>query len=62
MTKIGHNERTSLPEAMVALLPTERKELVHTAMVECMQVEGEKKSVSYTPAWQTWYVFGAGQS
>ena len=32
ITKIGHNERTCLPDARAALLPTERKELVHKAM------------------------------
>ena len=43
MTKIGHNERTCLPDAVAALLPTKRKELIHAAMVECISAEGDTK-------------------
>ena len=33
VTPSGHNERTCLPDSVNALLPLEKKELVHSAMV-----------------------------
>ena len=40
-TKAGINERTCLPDAVVALLPAERREHVLLDMVECMPAEGD---------------------
>ena len=50
ITKIGHNERTCLLDEVATLPPTERKELIHVAMVECMPAEGNTKVCQlYTP-------------
>jgi hypothetical protein len=50
MAKVGRNERTCLPDAVAALLPTNTKELVHAAMVKCMPEEGDTSILQLSTA------------